>query len=437
MLNNAVHKYYVTIPVILSLFTISVVMDYGDFAYGETASDQFTVVTDTNLSDPLVQQILKNIEKAKQDFAESEAKQKETEEKQKIIEEQKNISKNILESDLKQMEKDFEGYTSLAAFNKFLAKIPDENVKQIYTGLFEYQQDKVKQASDALHKVLKNGGTLQEARNAYYEAAKIPRADMIQLVEDLNITTGFADSEMQQIFNENGKLPRYENETQSTENFVDLTTNSINVNSSDVMSANNNTESYNGDTSEMTIKELKGELAVLREKIKSLERQTSVVQLTNVDNSSYFAKWIIDYKQGLDHDGISVIPERSAAINVLNEPNSYDKSLSFFSLGERGEITMSFAQPVSSELVVYETSWGPTTSETASIEVSIDNKNWIPLSKMSYYNQNPNVHEFIYDLHDVGCIQYVKITDTTPTSLPGDGFDVDAVGSTKTCTGTT
>lgn len=436
MLKNTVQKHSVfTIPMILSLFVISAIISYGGFAYSET-TDQFAVVTNTNLNDPLVQQILKNIEKAKQDFAESEAKQKMAEEKQKNIEEQKNISKNILENDLKQMEKDFEGYTSLAAFSKFLAKIPDENVKQIYTGLFEYQQDKVKQARDTLIKVLHNGGTMKDARNAYYEAAKIPRADMIKLVKDLNISTGFADSEIQQVFDENGKLPRYEDEAQSIANFVDLTTNSRNVNSSGMMPANDNTESVTIEPSEMTIKDLRNELAVLREKIKNLETQPSIVQLTNVETSSYFAKWIIDYRQGLDSDSMSVIPERSATINALNAPNSYDQSLNFFSLGKNGELVISFAQPVSKELIVYEASWGLTTSESASIEVSIDNKNWIQLSKVGYNNQL-DVHEFIYDLSDVGCIQYVKITDTTPSSLASDGFDVDAIGSTKLCTGTT
>lgn len=43
------------------------------------------------------------------------------------------------------------------------------------------------------------------------------------------------------------------------------------------------------------------------------------------------------------------------------------------------------------------------------------------------------MHEYSYDLSDVGCIEYVKITDTT-SGKRIDGFDLDAVGDTKSCT---
>ncbi len=43
------------------------------------------------------------------------------------------------------------------------------------------------------------------------------------------------------------------------------------------------------------------------------------------------------------------------------------------------------------------------------------------------------MHEYSYDLSDVGCIEYVKITDTT-SGKRIDGFDLDAVGATKSCT---
>ena len=39
-------------------------------------------------------------------------------------------------------------------------------------------------------------------------------------------------------------------------------------------------------------------------------------------------------------------------------------------------------------------------------------------------------------LSDTGCITHVRITDDAPSTW-GDGFDVDAVAATQTCTDTT
>ncbi|WP_316505969.1 hypothetical protein [Nitrosopumilus sp.] len=95
------------------------------------------------------------------------------------------------------MFKENEDFTPLASFNKFLKMVSDENTKTVFTGIFDYKEEKVTVAQNALHEVLKNGGTLQEAHHVYHEAAKIPRAEMIQLVNDLNIESGFSNSEIQ------------------------------------------------------------------------------------------------------------------------------------------------------------------------------------------------------------------------------------------------
>ncbi len=58
------------------------------------------------------------------------------------------------------------------------------------------------------------------------------------------------------------------------------------------------------------------------------------------------------------------------------------------------------------------------------------------LEKTQHYNDGSKVHEYGYDLSNLGCITHVKITDITSSSW-GDGFDVDAVAATQTCTNTT
>ena len=409
-------------------------------------NDFIPVASDRIKNDPFLVKILENMEKSKKQFSDIQQKNVQKE----LLDDKRSEAKSIVEKELQQMFKENEDFTSIISFNRFLDKVSKDETKIIFQGLFDYKEDRVNAARDAMKEVFKNGGSLLDARNVYHETAKIPRVDMIQLVQDLNIKAGFSDPDIQQYFSSEGKLPRYDDESESVISFVDYNTSAPNVNSSSNSSTketvqhldDDNKTNDNIDSNEITVQNLLNEIQLLKNKIKELEqKQDGTIHQTVLeqrDNDSlHFAKWIVDYKQELSSDGKPVNPERSATINALNEPNSYDKSISFFTLGSHGELIVSFERPVSGDLVVYEASWGKITTETASIEVSTDNKNWIPLTKVSYSSRNLNVHEFEYDLSTIGCIQYVKITDTTPVSLSSDGFDVDAVAATQACTDTT
>jgi hypothetical protein len=74
--------------------------------------------------------------------------------------------------------------------------------------MFDYMQNKVDTARAAMKEVLDKGGSLSEARDAYFEHAATKRIQLIQAVEDLNIQHGFADKSVQDTFDEKGKLPR-------------------------------------------------------------------------------------------------------------------------------------------------------------------------------------------------------------------------------------
>ena len=123
--------------------------------------------------------------------------------------------------------------------------------------------------------VLRNGGSLQEARNAYHDALQIPRSDMIKLVKNLNTQSGFSDPKIQIHFDENEKPPRYLDEQKSIIHFTDFTTSSKNVNSSVNQTANSTntvtTSPVNSQT--VLIQKLLDEISVLKNKIKLLEEQ--------------------------------------------------------------------------------------------------------------------------------------------------------------------
>ncbi len=333
----------------------------------------------------------------------------------------------------------------MAAFNRFLKTVSDENTKTIFQGLFDYQQNKIDSAKTVMSDVLKNGGSLQSARDTYHDALQIPRSDMIRLVNDLNIQAGFSNSKIQDHFDEDGKLPRYDDEQTSVISFVDLTT-TQNVNSSvDETTDNTSTETTDNTSTETTdselIQKLLDEIKMLKNKIAKLEKDQNT-SISNVSSETinttqiHFANWVSDYSQGLGHRNDDVKDLRGIPVNALNAPNSYDDIDNSLALGRNGQVILGFSESVTDNLILYEASVEQKIRERATVEVSTDGKNWTLLNETQYGDHNSYVHEYNYDLSDIGCITHVRITDNSP-SIWGDGFDVDALGATKTCTDTT
>jgi len=182
------------------------------FAEEEITNYDFRVISgDELLNNPLAAQILKNIELAKQRVAEQQERQRQIQEHQIFVDKQRQIANQLLQEDLDRMFKKYEPYTPRNSFTTFLTKI-DSTVHDIYWGQFNYQQQKVEAGRAAMQAVLANGGGMQEARQAYFDAAATTRAEIIQVNEDLNIKYGFAVQTIQDNFDANGKLPRFEND---------------------------------------------------------------------------------------------------------------------------------------------------------------------------------------------------------------------------------
>jgi len=414
-------------------------------AFADDAENEFIpIASDRIKNDPFLVKILENMEQSKKEFADI---QKQNVQKQ-LIDDQRSIAKSIAEKELQQMFKDNEDFTPLKSFNRFLDKISNDETKFVFQGLFDYKEDRVNDARNAMKEVFKNGGSLLDARNAYHEAAKIPRVDMIQLVENLNIEAGFSDSAIQQNFSSEGKLPRFDNKSESALSFVDYTTYAPNVNSSSNSSTNetvqpldenNNNTNDNIDSKETTIQNLINEIQLLKNKIKELEqKQGGTIHQTvleqNDSDSLHFVNWISDYIQGKGHKGNPV--GNVFPVNALNEPDSYTDTSHSLALGRQGQVTLGFSELVGGKLIVYEASGEKTVRELATVEASADGKNWILLKQTQYHHDGSTVHEYSYDLSDIGCISHVRITDDAPSTW-GDGFDVDAVAATQTCTDTT
>ena len=445
------YNYAKPTKILTSLIATLVVFSGISYAFADNNDDFVSVTADTIKNDPVLAKILENIEKSRQEFSEVQQKT----DQDQFIDERRTIAKNILEQELEQMFKDNKDYTSLAAFNNFLKTVSDDNTKTIFQGLFDYQQNKIDSAKTVMSDVLRNGGSLQDARNAYHDALQIPRSDMIQLVNALNVESGFSDPKIQSHFDENGKLPRYETEQESVISFVDLTTSAKNVNASptqtedsietvksepkDIEASDDASSNNVSNTSENTlIQKLLDEIQFLKNKITELEKnQNPVIRqavLEEKNNESiFFADWVSDYVQGYGHWVSPVEDTKSIPVNALNEPNSYNDVNNSLALGRQGQVTLGFSEPVTGKLIIYEASAEKNIREGAITKVSIDGENWITLKDIQHYHDGSYVHEYTYDLSNIGCITHVQLTDKAPSAW-GDGFDVDALGATQSCT---
>jgi len=197
----------------LAILTISLTISVNyAIAESEDPEYDFTVLTgDELINSPLASQILQNIELAKQRMAELQEKQRQAEEYQRYLDEQRLIAKQLLQNDLDRMNKKYENHTPKASFETFLSRI-DSSVHDIFWGQFEFQQQKAQAGRDAMKAVLDSGGSLQEARQAYFQKAATTRTEIIEVNKNLNIQFGLADAETQVQFDEFGKLPRSDSE---------------------------------------------------------------------------------------------------------------------------------------------------------------------------------------------------------------------------------
>ena len=179
----------------------------NNLVYAE--SSEFTVLSGDQLNSPLAQSMLEKIEQSKKILAELQAGKKPINEHQKFVDEQRKLAKDRLQSDLAQMNKKYKDYTSRAAFSKFLSGV-NGTYHDVFWGQFNYMDNKVQLARKAMNDILQNGGSYQEARQAYFKHASMSRVELIQVNQELNIKYGFADSNIQKTFDRFGKLPRTE-----------------------------------------------------------------------------------------------------------------------------------------------------------------------------------------------------------------------------------
>ena len=198
------------LPLIFVLLVFSVVtISIFQLTYAQTddavyTSDQITLSGNLE-NDPVAQDILKKIEQSKKWIAELEKRNYDRLEAQRELEEKREQVLEILEQDLKEWEELWIEYSPRNAFKKFVDKKPSF-VQGIFWDQFDFQESKANAGKDALKKIIANGGTLKEARQAYLKAAETKFIELIAANSKFNVKHNLAIYGQQVLFNPQGQF---------------------------------------------------------------------------------------------------------------------------------------------------------------------------------------------------------------------------------------
>ena len=170
-----------------------------------TTNEQVTLSEDL-ANNPLAQDILKKIEQTKKWIAELEERNYEQLEKQRDLEEKRQQSLAKLNQDLKEWENLWDYYSPKNSYERFVDKIPDSQVQEVFWDQFEFKEQKVKAGRDALKKVIADGGSLPAARQAYLAAAETKRIELIEANSQFNVRHNLAYYNQQVLFDRHGQF---------------------------------------------------------------------------------------------------------------------------------------------------------------------------------------------------------------------------------------
>ena len=189
-------------------------LDMQQIAFAESNSKPTVLVSDKLKNDPLAMKIIAEMEAQKlryKQIQEGKISPIPLTKQQIEVEKNRKISQDLLQEDLKSMEKKYIDFTPKNAFEKFVSKL-NETYHGIFRDQFDYLHAKVQLAIAAKNVVLENGGSYYDAQREYYKYASMPRLEMISYIQELNVKYGFADGDIQENFDPNGKLPRFEDD---------------------------------------------------------------------------------------------------------------------------------------------------------------------------------------------------------------------------------
>jgi len=186
-------------------FVISVSLVHTGYAQTQPDSGEQITLSGDLLNDPIAQDLLKRIEQTKKMIEELKQKEFEKNQAQENLKMMRDISVEQLNQDLAEWERLWEKQSSRNSFASFVSKKPSF-VQGVFWDQFEFKEQRVNAGRIAMNQILVNGGTMQEARDAYNKAAAMQRIELIEMNAQFNVKHNLADYEEQQLFNSTGKI---------------------------------------------------------------------------------------------------------------------------------------------------------------------------------------------------------------------------------------
>lgn len=163
------------------------------------------LLSENLLHDPLALDLLEKIEQTKKMIADLEKKEFEKNQAQELLQQKRDFSIERLNQSLDEWERLWEKHSSENSFERFVNKKPSF-VQGVFWDQFNFKEQKVLAGKIAMSDVLVNGGTIQEAKNAYHKAATTQKIELIEMNSQFNIKHNLADYHEQQIFNSTGQV---------------------------------------------------------------------------------------------------------------------------------------------------------------------------------------------------------------------------------------
>jgi len=178
----------------------------ANFVYAETMTGEQTTLSGDLQNNPVAQDILEKIEKSKRWIEKLQQRNFEATEKQKELEVKRAEVLQYLENDLKKWEELWGYYTFDSMLERALENSPAKDTDSIYDHPLKFTASKITAGRMALQDVLESGGTPEQARDAFVDAAKITRAEMLSANSIYNILNNNAHYNQQILFSTDGNF---------------------------------------------------------------------------------------------------------------------------------------------------------------------------------------------------------------------------------------
>jgi exopolysaccharide biosynthesis protein len=178
------------------IFTFMIIIEVSP-AVAQTQEYEFNIIEGEDINtDPTAKHILAKIELSKKILADLQTSNMvQLTEHQKFVEEQRKIVKAQLQVKLDRMNKKYEDHTPRNAFTSYVSDKPDY-MKSFYWDQFNYLDNKVSLAKKQRDLVLHNGGTYEQAQQAFIQSATFPKSEVesvfYQLVEKHDLYDNYA-----------------------------------------------------------------------------------------------------------------------------------------------------------------------------------------------------------------------------------------------------